>query len=58
VSADKADEIIDSIDVDAAIIGEVKGDSLKINKEDENIVDLAVKDLDDAYHGVIEKYMA
>ena len=58
VSADKADEIIDSIDVDAAIIGEVKGDSLIINKEDENIVDLAVKDLDDAYHGVIEKYMA
>ena len=58
VSADKADEIIDSIDVDAAIIGEVKGDSLIINKEDENIVDLAVQDLDDAYHGVIEKYMA
>ena len=58
MSADKADEIIDSIDVDAAIIGEVKGDSLIINKEDEKIVDLAVQDLDDAYHGVIEKYMA
>ena len=58
VSAEKAEEIIDSIDVDAAIIGEVKGDSLIINKEDENIVDLAVADLDDAYHGVIEKYMA
>ena len=58
VSADKADEIIDSIDVDAAIIGEVKGDSLIINKADENIVDLAVSELDDAYHGVIEKYMA
>ena len=57
-SADKAEEIINSIDVDAAIIGEVKGDSLRINKEDENIVDLAVADLDDAYHGVIEKYMA
>ena len=58
VSADKADEIIDSIDVDAAIIGEVKGDSLVIKKCDETIVDLAVADLDDAYHGVIEKYMA
>jgi phosphoribosylformylglycinamidine synthase len=58
VSADKADEILDSIDVDAAIIGEVKGDSLVIKKDDETIVDLAVADLDDAYHGVIEKYMA
>ena len=58
VSAERCEEIIDSIDVDAAIIGEVKGDSLKINKEDKNIVDLAVADLDDAYHGVIEKYMA
>ena len=57
-SEDKADEIIDSIDVDAAIIGEVKGDSLVIKKDDETIVDLAVADLDDAYHGVIEKYMA
>lgn len=58
VSADKADEIIDSIDIDAAIIGEVKGDSLIIKNADETIVDLAVSDLDDAYHGVIEKYMA
>ena len=58
VSADKVEEIIDSLDVDAAIIGEVKGDSLVIKKDDETIVDLAVADLDDAYHGVIEKYMA
>lgn len=58
VSAEKADEIINSIDVDAAIIGEVKGDSLLIKKADETIVDLAVSELDDAYHGVIEKYMA
>ena len=58
VSADKAEEIIDSLDVDAAIIGEVKGDSLVIKKDDETIVDLAVAELDDAYHGVIEKYMA
>ena len=47
-----------SLDVDAAIIGEVKGDSLVIKKDDETIVDLAVAELDDAYHGVIEKYMA
>ena len=58
VSDDKADEIVNSLDVDAAIIGEVKGDSLVIKKEDETIVDIAVVDLDDAYHGVIEKYMA
>ena len=58
VSADKADEIIDSLAVDAAIIGEVKGDSLVINKAEENIVDLAIDELDNAYNGVIEKYMA
>ena len=58
VKADKADEIINAIDVDAAIIGEVKGDSLVIKNADETIVDLAVADLEDAYHGVIEKYMA
>ena len=57
-SADKCDEIINSIDVDAAVIGEVKGDSLVIKNGDETIVDLAVAELDDAYHGVIEKYMA
>ena len=58
VKADKADEIINAIDVDAAIIGEVKGDSLVIKNADETIVDLAVADLDDAYHGVIERHMA
>lgn len=56
--AEKAEEIINNINVDAAIIGEVKGDSLLIKKADETIVDLAVSELDDAYHGVIEKYMA
>ena len=58
VKADKAEEIIKNIDVDAAIVGEVKGDSLVIKNADETIVDLAVSQLDDAYHGVIEKYMA
>ncbi len=57
-SPDKADEIVDSIDVDAAIIGEVKGDSLIINNKEENIVDLSIDKLDDSYNGVIEKYMA
>ena len=44
--------------VDCAVIGEVKGNSLKILNGDDTIVDLAVKDLDEAYHGVIEQYMA
>ena len=29
-----------------------------VKKDDETIVDVAVAELDDAYHGVIEKYMA
>lgn len=58
VSPEKSDEIINAIDIEAAIIGEVKGDSLIINNKDENIVDLAVNKLNNAYNGVIEKYMA
>ena len=58
VSSQMADEIIANIDIDAAIIGEVKGDSLVINNADENIVNLSIDDLDNAYNGVIEKYMA
>ena len=54
VKADAADEIIESIDCDAAVIGEVKGDALVIG----DIVNIPVADLDDAYNGVIEKYMA
>lgn len=58
VEADKAEEIVNSIDVDAAIIGEVKGDSLIIKNNDETIVDFAIDELNGAYTGVIEKYMA
>ena len=58
VEADKAEEIVNSIDIDAAIIGEVKGDSLIIKNNDETIVDFAIDELDNAYNGVIEKYMA
>ena len=54
VKADKADEILESIDVDAAIIGEVKGDALVIG----DIVNISAKELNNAYTGVIEKYMA
>jgi len=58
VKADKADEILSDIDVDAAIIGEVKGNSLIINNADENIINISVDELNNAYNGVIEKYMA
>ncbi len=58
VKADALDNILDNIDIPCACIGEVKGDSLKILNDDETIVDLAIKDLNEAYHGVIEKYMA
>lgn len=58
VKADAVDDILANIDVECACIGEVKGNSLKILNGEETIADLAVKDLDDAYHGVIEQYMA
>ena len=58
VKSDVVDDILANIDVDCAVIGEVKGNSLKILNGDDTIVDLAVKDLDEAYHGVIEQYMA
>ena len=54
VKADAVDEIISQIDVPVAIIGEVKGDSLKLSEN----INIPVKKLDDAYHGVLERYMA
>ena len=53
VKADAVDEILNKIDVPVAIIGEVKGTSLKL-AEDE----FTIEELNSAYHGVIEKYMA
>lgn len=54
VKSDVAEDILNDIDVPAAVIGEVKGDSLKLSEN----IDIPVKELDDAYHGVLEKYMA
>lgn len=54
VKSDAAEDILNNIDVPAAVIGEVKGDSLKLSEN----IDIPVKELDDAYHGVLEKYMA
>lgn len=53
VKNDVANEIIDNIDVPASIIGEVKGNSLKIDN-----VEISKEELIDSYKGVIEQYMA
>jgi phosphoribosylformylglycinamidine synthase len=53
VKADAAEDILSKIDVEAQIIGEVKGTSLNVNGHE-----FSFEDLDNAYHGVIEKYMA
>ena len=53
VKSDAVNDILESIDVDVSIIGEVKGDSLIINGNE-----LGFVELNNAYHGVIEKYMA
>jgi len=54
VKAEAADEILDKIKSPAAIIGSVGGDSLIINSS--TVIPLS--ELKDAYHGVIEKFMA
>lgn len=54
VKEDAVDDILEAIDVPVAVIGEVKGDSLKLSEN----IDIPVKKLDNAYHGVLEKYMA
>lgn len=53
VKADAADDILSKIDVPAEIIGEVKGTSFIVNTHE-----FTFDELNDAYHGVIEKYMA
>ena len=47
------DEILNKIDVPVAIIGEVKGAVLKLGDNE-----FTIDELNDSYHGVIEKYMA
>lgn len=54
VKESAVDDILKDIDVPVAIIGEVKGNSLKLSEN----INIPVKQLDDAYHGVLEKYMA
>ncbi|WP_407414215.1 AIR synthase related protein, partial [Methanobrevibacter sp.] len=53
VKPDALDDVLSKIDVDVEVIGEVKGTSLNVNNHE-----FSWEDLNDAYHGVIEKYMA
>ncbi|MBF4468062.1 MAG: phosphoribosylformylglycinamidine synthase subunit PurL [Methanobrevibacter arboriphilus] len=57
VKSDELENVLDYIDVPCACIGEVKGNSLKIRGNDNNI-NIFVNDLKDAYNGVIEQFMA
>lgn len=55
-----SDEILNALKkmkVPSAVIGAVGGDSLKITSS-ENLVEISVSELNHAYHGVIEKFMA
>lgn len=53
VKADAVDEILNKINVPVAIIGEVKGTVLKLGDNE-----FTIDELNNSYHGVIEKYMA
>lgn len=48
------EEIMDKLEVPAAVVGTVKGDSLVINGS----LKIPLSEIRDTYHGVIEKYMA
>ncbi|OPY24836.1 MAG: phosphoribosylformylglycinamidine synthase II [Methanobacterium sp. PtaU1.Bin097] len=54
VKEEVADEILGKLDVPAAVIGTVSGDSLVINDS----VNIPVSELKNSYHDVIEKFMA
>lgn len=54
VKEEAADEILGKIDVPAAIIGTVQGDSLVMD----DLTEIPVSKLKNAYNGVIEKFMA
>ena len=53
VKNDKLGEILSKIKVPVEVIGEVKGNSLKINENE-----FTIDELNNSYYGVIEKYMA
>jgi len=50
-----ADEILSKINAPAAVIGEVKGNTLTVNQ---NLININVEKLKESYYGVIEKFMA
>jgi phosphoribosylformylglycinamidine synthase len=54
VKSSVVEEVLDSIDVPCACIGEVEGNTLKLSED----IEISVKDLKNAYNGVIERYMA
>ena len=53
VKSDACDEILSKIDVPVTVLGEVKGNVLKINDNE-----FTIDELNNSYYGVIEKYMA
>ena len=53
VKADVCDDILSKIDVPVTVLGEVKGNVLKINDNE-----FTIDELNNSYYGVIEKYMA
>lgn len=53
VKDEALDDILSEIQVPVSVIGEVKGNTLKINDNE-----FTVDELNNAYTGVIEKYMA
>ena len=53
VKADALDNILSKIDVPVSVLGQVKGNALKINENE-----FSINELKDSYYGVIEKYMA
>ena len=50
-----ADELLNKINAPAAIIGEVGGKNLVINKD---LINVSIDELKDSYYGVIEEFMA
>jgi phosphoribosylformylglycinamidine synthase len=54
VENDAVDEILEKIDAPCSVIGEVKGNELIIDE----LAQVEVEKLQEAYHGVIEKFMA
>lgn len=54
VKEEALEEIMDKLEVPAAVIGTVNGDSLVLNAS----FKIQLSEIRDSYHGVIEKYMA